>query len=161
MKQLAPDTIFVDIENSMVILTDHIKRGRMLGRGAFGFVFRSTVKLPVKGSIFLYTVHVQSGELSEVAQKMLEPVDPGAGGRASAVAAFKAAADKWRRDSLEFACRAYCTSRQELNLLSRMRHTNVLSLLGVNWNMGETEKKPFRCVSGHCLLWWSWPPWEP
>ena len=50
MKQLAPDTVFADIENSMVVPTEHIKRGRMLGRGAFGFVFRATVKLPV--SIF-------------------------------------------------------------------------------------------------------------
>ncbi|ETN84901.1 hypothetical protein NECAME_06625 [Necator americanus] len=72
-----------------------------------------------------------SGELCEVAQKMLEPVNPGPGARPSAIAAFKAAADKWRRDSLEFASRAYCTSRQELNLLSRLRHSNIVCLVGV------------------------------
>ncbi|EYB82696.1 hypothetical protein Y032_0353g3295 [Ancylostoma ceylanicum] len=118
MKDVAPDTVFVDIESSLVIAADQMRRGRLLGRGAFGFVFRATVKL-------------QSGELCEVAQKMLEPVDPGPGARPSAVAAFKAAADKWRRDSLEFASRAYCTSRQELNLLSRLRHPNIVCLVGV------------------------------
>ncbi|KHJ98123.1 kinase domain protein [Oesophagostomum dentatum] len=118
MKDIAPDTVFVDIEASLVIGADQIRRGRLLGRGAFGFVFRATVKL-------------QSGELCEVAQKMLEPVEPGPGARPSAVAAFKAAADKWRRDSLEFASRAYCTSRQELNLLSRLKHSNIVCLVGV------------------------------
>ncbi|VDM71515.1 unnamed protein product, partial [Strongylus vulgaris] len=62
---------------------------------------------------------------------MLEPVNPGPGARPSAVAAFKAAADKWRRDALEFASRAYCTSRQELNLLSRLKHSNIVCLIGV------------------------------
>ncbi|VDL75373.1 unnamed protein product [Nippostrongylus brasiliensis] len=118
--------VFVDIESSLVIGSDQLRRGRLLGRGAFGFVFRATVKL-------------QSGELCEIAQKMLEPVDPGPGARPSALAAYKAnssffenaGADKWRRDSLEFASRAYCTSRQELNLLSRLHHSNIISLIGV------------------------------
>uniref|UniRef100_A0A0K0DLQ1 non-specific serine/threonine protein kinase n=1 Tax=Angiostrongylus cantonensis TaxID=6313 RepID=A0A0K0DLQ1_ANGCA len=110
--------VFVDIESSLIISSNQIKRGRLLGRGAFGFVFRATVKLP-------------SGELCEVAQKMLEPVDPGPGARPTALAAYKAAADKWRRDSLEFASRAYCTSRQELNLLSRLRHPHIICLIGV------------------------------
>ncbi|WKX90323.1 hypothetical protein Q1695_009287 [Nippostrongylus brasiliensis] len=118
MRILAPDTVFVDIESSLVIGSDQLRRGRLLGRGAFGFVFRATVKL-------------QSGELCEIAQKMLEPVDPGPGARPSALAAYKAGADKWRRDSLEFASRAYCTSRQELNLLSRLHHSNIISLIGV------------------------------
>ncbi|VDM57866.1 unnamed protein product [Angiostrongylus costaricensis] len=110
--------VFVDIESSLIISSNQIKRGRLLGRGAFGFVFRATVKLP-------------SGELCEVAQKMLEPVDPGPGARPTALAAYKAAADKWRRDSLEFASRAYCTSRQELNLLSRLHHPHIICLIGV------------------------------
>uniref|UniRef100_A0A8R1IZJ8 non-specific serine/threonine protein kinase n=1 Tax=Caenorhabditis japonica TaxID=281687 RepID=A0A8R1IZJ8_CAEJA len=118
MRELAPDTVFADIENALTIHVDQLKRSRMLGRGAFGFVFRATLRQP-------------NGELCEVAQKMLEPVDPGPGGRASALAAYKAAADKWKRDSLEFACRAYCTSRQELSLLSRMKHQNVIGLVGM------------------------------
>ncbi|CAI5438650.1 unnamed protein product [Caenorhabditis angaria] len=115
MRDIAPDTVFADID---LIQNEQVKRGRMLGRGAFGFVFRSTIRL-------------SNGELCEIAQKMLEPVDPGPGGRQSALAAYKAAADKWRRDSLEFACRAYCTSRQEYGLLSTMKHPNVIGLVGM------------------------------
>ncbi|CAI4223185.1 unnamed protein product [Auanema sp. JU1783] len=117
-RDIAPDTVFADIESSLLINESLLKQGRMLGRGAFGFVFRATVKL-------------RTGELNEVAQKMLEPVDPGPSGKTSAITAYKAAADKWRREALEFACRAYCTSRQELNLLCRMRHPNVIGLIGV------------------------------
>ncbi|KJH53343.1 kinase domain protein [Dictyocaulus viviparus] len=110
--------IFVDIRSSLIIPSDQIRRGRLLGRGAFGFVFKAAVKL-------------KNGELCEVAQKMLEPVDPGPGARPTALAAYKAAADKWRRDSLEFASRAYCVSRQEHNLLSRLRHPHITGLVGV------------------------------
>ncbi|VDM81016.1 unnamed protein product [Strongylus vulgaris] len=45
MRDIAPDTVFVDIESSLVIAADQLRRGRLLGRGAFGFVFRATVKL--------------------------------------------------------------------------------------------------------------------
>lgn len=117
MKEMAPDTIFADIDEALVLNVEQIKRGRLLGRGAFGFVFRTTIKK-------------MNGELIDAAQKMLEPVDPGAGARVSAVTAYKAAADKWKRDSSEFACRAYCTCRQELNLLTRLKHPNVVSLIG-------------------------------
>ncbi|PAV59646.1 hypothetical protein WR25_21242 [Diploscapter pachys] len=116
MRTIAPDTIFCDIDPSLIVGQDNIKKARMLGRGAFGFVFRAHVRLA-------------NGELVEAAQKMFEPVDPGPNSRASAIAAYKAAADKWRREPQEFACRAYCTSRQELNLLSRMKHANVTSLI--------------------------------
>lgn len=132
MRTIAPDTvrhfsesgeflvvrfqIFCDIDPSLIVSQDNVKKARMLGRGAFGFVFRAHVRLA-------------NGELVEAAQKMFEPVDPGPNARASAISAYKAAADKWRREPQEFACRAYCTSRQELNLLSRMKHANVTSLI--------------------------------
>lgn len=50
----------------------------------------------------------------KVALKMLEPTDPGAGGRPSAHAEYRAAAGKWERDALEYATRAYLACRQEL-----------------------------------------------
>lgn len=53
-----------------------LKRGAMLGRGAFGFVYRATVNL--------------NGDLnSEVAVKMLEPIDPGSEARISTVQIYK------------------------------------------------------------------------
>lgn len=48
---IAPDTAFLDLNADYIIPSETIKRGKMIGRGAFGFVFKATIKKPVK---FLY-----------------------------------------------------------------------------------------------------------
>lgn len=67
----------------------------------------------------------------------MEPVDPGsfstnsnATAQKSAQAVFQAFTLKWKNDALENAARSYCTARQELNMLSELRHSHVTSLLG-------------------------------
>ncbi|GBN70964.1 Leucine-rich repeat serine/threonine-protein kinase 1, partial [Araneus ventricosus] len=42
--QIAPDTIFVDLGERYLIPPDSVRRGKMLGRGAFGFVFKANIK---------------------------------------------------------------------------------------------------------------------
>lgn len=49
----------------------------MLGRGAFGFVFKAAVKF--RGQ----------NHSMDVALKMLQPVDPGFGAKQSAISAYK------------------------------------------------------------------------
>ncbi|CAJ0948647.1 unnamed protein product, partial [Mesorhabditis belari] len=117
---LAPDLHFADLEGSLLIASEAMRQSRLLGRGAFGFVFRSTLR-------------TKGGEIVDAAVKMLEPVDPGQS-RGSAAQAYRAALAKWERDEGENACKAYCTCRQELFLLVRMRHPSVLSLLGVSFS---------------------------
>lgn len=119
LSHVAPDIIFMDLGAKHLIKPDDIKRGRMLGRGAFGFVFKGNCKLP--GS----TIKM------DVAMKMLQPVPPGPNSRPSAVLAYKAAQSKWDRDPLQYACKAYCTARQELNILLTLRHTNIVPLVGI------------------------------
>lgn len=63
--------------------------------------------------------------------KMLQPVQPGANARQSAIIAYKAAQGKWERDPLQYACKAYCTARQELNILLSLRHPNIVPFVGV------------------------------
>lgn len=91
--------------------------------------------------------------------KMLQPVDPGFGARQSASAAYKvqillycpsdykfpfrssghrcfvcrlqAAWSKWQRDPIQYACKAYCTARQELNILLSLRHPHIVPLVGI------------------------------
>lgn len=48
-----------------------------------------------------------------------------------AAGAYKAAMDKWNREPQQYACRAYLTARQELNVLSSLKHANVVALIGV------------------------------
>lgn len=44
---------------------------------------------------------------------------------------LQAAQGKWDRDPLQYACKAYCTARQELNILLSLRHPNIVPLVGV------------------------------
>ncbi|GMR53667.1 hypothetical protein PMAYCL1PPCAC_23862, partial [Pristionchus mayeri] len=119
LRCIAPDCIFLDIEPSLRIEEEAIKRGRLIGRGAFGFVFRAHVKT------------MNSLQPYEVAQKMLEPCDPGSAARVSAVNEYKAVESKWERDPLEYSTRAYLSCRQEVGLLTRLSHPNTLSLMGM------------------------------
>ena len=63
--------------------------------------------------------------------KMLQPVPPGPNSKQSAVLAYKAAQSKWDRDPLQYACKAYCTARQELNILLTLKHPNIVPLIGI------------------------------
>ncbi|CAH2012003.1 unnamed protein product [Acanthoscelides obtectus] len=119
LSAIAPDTMFMDLGERYVIRPENIKKGKLLGRGAFGFVFKGTCK--VRGS----------NTMMDVAMKMLQPVQPGPNARQSAVIAFKAAQGKWDRDPLQYACKAYCTARQELNILLSLRHPNIVPFVGV------------------------------
>ncbi|CAN7988726.1 unnamed protein product [Ixodes hexagonus] len=80
LAKISPDMVFMDLGERFLISSDNIRRGKMLGRGAFGFVFRATMKQ--RGS----------GNFIEVAMKMLQPVDPGYGARHSDTIAYKAGA---------------------------------------------------------------------
>lgn len=39
----APDTVFLDIKNDFFIPPESVKRNKLIGRGAFGFVFKATI----------------------------------------------------------------------------------------------------------------------
>lgn len=71
---LAPDVVFADIPERYSINSADIIKGTLLGRGAFGFVFKATCKLKA------------ARNFKAVAMKMLQPVPPGP--RAKEVIAF-------------------------------------------------------------------------
>lgn len=118
LSTITPDCIFMDLGERHLIRPENIKKGRLLGRGAFGFVFKGTCRIRGAKSV-------------DVAMKMLQPVQPGQNARQSAIIAFKAAQGKWDRDPLQYACKAYCTARQELNILLTLRHPNIVPFVGV------------------------------
>ncbi|KAK7083929.1 hypothetical protein SK128_021311 [Halocaridina rubra] len=62
---------------------------------------------------------------------MLQPVDPGTNANQSAIVAYKALQSKWERDPLQHACKAYCSARQEVNILLSLRHPHIVPLVGV------------------------------
>ncbi|CAG2165886.1 unnamed protein product [Oppiella nova] len=119
MQTIAPDTVFYDLGDHYLIKPDKLKYGKLLGRGAFGFVFKATIKDSTNYNAI------------DVAMKMLQPVDPGYGARKSDTVAFKAANNRWERDPMQYACKAYCTARQELNILLNLKHQNIVPLVGL------------------------------
>ncbi|XP_045460940.1 leucine-rich repeat serine/threonine-protein kinase 1 [Harmonia axyridis] len=121
LAEIAPDSIFMDLGDRHVIRSENVKRGRLLGRGAFGFVFVGSCKL-------------RGGDVRDVAMKMLQPVQPDTNAGQSAVVAYKAAQAKWERDPLQYACKAYCTARQELNILMSLKHPHIVPLVGLCTN---------------------------
>ena len=68
LKQIAPDTIFCDLSSDFVFNSETIKRAKLLGRGAFGFVFKASVEIGKDE---------KSKKQFEVAMKTLQPVEPG------------------------------------------------------------------------------------
>ncbi|KXJ72845.1 hypothetical protein RP20_CCG017127 [Aedes albopictus] len=119
LSRITPDVNFLDLSENYLIKSGDITRGPLLGRGAFGFVFKATCK--TRGS----------KTTIPVAMKMLQPVAPGPRARQSAIIAYKAALGKWERDPLQHSCKAYCTARQELAVLLTLRHPNIVPLIGV------------------------------
>ena len=63
--QIAPDTVFLDLDDRLRIQNETIKRGGLIGRGAFGFVYEAVCR--TRG---------QTGPRN-VALKMLQPINPG------------------------------------------------------------------------------------
>ncbi|XP_043263337.1 leucine-rich repeat serine/threonine-protein kinase 1 [Colletes gigas] len=119
LSHMAPDIIFMDLGSKHLIKLEDIKLGTLLGRGSYGFVFKGVYRMP------------GSYQRPEIAIKMLQPVPPGPNSRQSAILAYKAAQSKWDRDPLQYACKAYCTARQELNILLTLRHTNIVPFIGI------------------------------
>lgn len=69
--------MFLDLGERHLIRPNSMTRGRLLGRGAFGFVFKGTCR--VRGS----------NDTIDVAMKMLQPVPPGPNASHSAIIAYK------------------------------------------------------------------------
>ncbi|XP_071748491.1 leucine-rich repeat serine/threonine-protein kinase 1 isoform X2 [Lepeophtheirus salmonis] len=117
--QIAPDIIFLDLEDRLRISNENIKRGKLIGQGAFGFVFIST--LTSRGI----------NEQQKVAVKILQPTHPGYNAKESTSAAYEISISKWERDPIQYAAKAYCSARQEISILIHLKHPNIVPLIGV------------------------------
>ena len=122
------------------ITNDSVKRGSLIGRGAFGFVYEAFVRQQ-RGSFSIGAQGSPSGPQSggngmgrSVAIKMLQPMHPGAGASENTLAAYKAGQSKWERDPPQYACKAYCTARQELNILIHLKvHLERHEIISSYW----------------------------
>ncbi|XP_068625771.1 leucine-rich repeat serine/threonine-protein kinase 1 [Battus philenor] len=118
LRDVAPDTLLLDVEEEKRARWEHVQRGAVAGRGAFGTVLAGAWRRPGREPV-------------PVALKALQPVPPPAPHHLSELQAYKAAVSRWERDPTAAACRAYCGLRQELGIVARLRHPHVLPLLAV------------------------------
>ncbi|OXA37186.1 Leucine-rich repeat serine/threonine-protein kinase 1 [Folsomia candida] len=65
LKDIAPDILFLDLNSRYLLKHADIQRGKLLGRGAFGFVFGGTL------------TQKYDSKLMDVAIKTFQPIDPG------------------------------------------------------------------------------------
>ncbi len=94
--QVAPDVVFLDLEDRLRVSGDAVKLGELVGRGAFGFVYEAALRQPAHNRMGQQQHPYQSGQQQQqqqqqrsVAVKMLQPIDPGSEAGTSASAAFK------------------------------------------------------------------------
>ena len=159
MEKLAPDIMFLDLKENFRIEREQLRFGKLLGRGSFGFVFRGfynskkstnsydvvnhkkfdlsplMVKQHVSNSKFYLSKPViEEIENYEIALKLMQPIKIehySNGIRKADMEAYSAMKSKWERDPLQYACKAYCTARTELNILSSLKHSNIASIIGI------------------------------
>lgn len=147
---ISPDIVFKDLPSNYRIENERLQFGKLLGRGSFGFVFRAfyqnkltstknnrdfTMKYSTTNSTFYSTTSTENLNSTEVALKLLQPISLElrslSGIRKGDVEAYQALKSKWERDPLQYSCKAYCTARNELNILLTLKHSNIASIIGV------------------------------
>ncbi|KAI6219497.1 Protein kinase domain containing protein [Aphelenchoides fujianensis] len=109
VEQLAPDIVFSDLNADFTYDAQNVKRGKLLGHGAFGCVYSGYARS-------------RTDAFDEVALKVLESFAGSQGGRQPL--------NVDPADRLETVARSYCVARQELNLLCDLQHPNITLLLG-------------------------------
>lgn len=130
----------------------------------FNIVFSTTTTTTKKSSCILLllfipftnfsgTVKLRGSSSSvAVAMKMLQPVQPGPGASQSAQLAWQGAQGKWARDPLQYSSKAYCTARQELNILLALRHPNIVPLVGESKMCRNEERKTAQFSKSNCKI---------
>lgn len=117
LKELAPDAMFEDIAPNMNVQASDITKGKFLGKGTFGSVFRGELRQ-------------ESGNSITIAMKM--PLNNEVGDDAPAEEKqMAAAAMRALKENPTLTLNdAYRTVRQEMSILLPLKHNNIVSLLG-------------------------------
>ncbi|XP_068698664.1 leucine-rich repeat serine/threonine-protein kinase 1-like [Montipora capricornis] len=117
LKEIAPDVMFEDIAPNMNIQGSDITRGKFLGKGTFGSVFRGELRL-------------SSGKSITIAMKMPLNHEVGDDARPEEIQMAEAAKKRLKANPTFELNDAYRTVRQEMSILLPLRHQNIVSLQG-------------------------------
>lgn len=117
IKELAPDAMFEDIAPNMSIQASDLTRGKFLGKGTFGSVFRGELRQESGNSITIAMKMPLNNEVGD---------DAPAEEKQMAAAAMRAL----KENPTVTLNDAYRTVRQEMSILLPLKHHNIVSLLG-------------------------------
>lgn len=127
--QIAPDLAFEDIEKKFLINPECLKIEKLLGRGSFGSVFFGSLQV---------NTSQQTTQIIKVAVKVLESLNNDNSIKDLDLVENKTASKKsntstfWNyRKSIRLAAKAYSIARQEIAIISSLKHENIVSMIGL------------------------------
>ncbi len=133
---IAPDLAFEDLDDSLIVSEEVLKVEGLLGRGSFGFVYQGYLDLKSNTSVASRgggndvskpsrSLNFESFNKVKVAVKVLESMSKTTGGQRNT--------SFWnQRKSVQTAAKAYTVARQEIAILSGLRHENIVGMLGLS-----------------------------
>ena len=141
--EIGPDLAFEDIQEQFLIANDKLKIENLLGRGSFGFVFsgflnfnnHDTIRVAVK---VLETLNSSQSESfcyeqnnhDQTAAVDLDDEDKKT--QSNRLRLNENLSDYWNyRKSIRLAAKAYTVARQEISILSGLKHDHIVSMIGL------------------------------
>jgi hypothetical protein len=123
-RQIAPDLAFEDIDTSLLISDSSLKIESLLGRGSFGSVFKGSLgsdKVAVKVLENLKSSATQSSSLNNNNNNNNEMSERSSNSKS------------WTyRKSIRLAAKAYTIARQEIAIVSSLKHENIVAMVGLS-----------------------------
>ena len=142
--EIGPDLAFEDIQEQFLIANDKLKIENLLGRGSFGFVFpgflsfknNDTIRVAVKVLETLNSSQSESFCYDKTNQEPTAAVEVEDEDKkktqSNKLRLNENLSDYWNyRKSIRLAAKAYTVARQEISILSGLKHDNIVSMIGL------------------------------
>ena len=137
---IAPDLAFEDIEENFLIKTSNLKIESIIGRGSFGSVFcghltLNNAKIEEKKMKVAVKVLETLNDESLLNPDKNEPFTPNVQQfelSSNNDNSLKMKREVWNfRKSIRLAAKAYTVARQEVAIISSLKHENIVSMIGL------------------------------
>lgn len=124
--QIAPDLAFEDIEKKFLIKQECLKIEKLIGRGSFGSVFFGSLTINPNQKVKVAVKVLESINSNVLKETEPQLVDNKNLSKKSNSSIY------WNyRKSIRLAAKAYSIARQEIAIISSLKHENIVSMMGM------------------------------